>query len=437
MDEVFKTPTAGDIDDYSEFKRLRKINRDSQKKEIDISTGASKSVPSPAKMAPTISPHKAPLSLEKRSWLTNSSNPSRTSVLTGSPSLKFSKVPPYDTAFHTPRIVGDEGVLNVPGRPALSRQETHYTRRLPDQPPILEGGDVEPTTSTSRVCQNLKEVAPWIDVELPSLTITSTNEVLRLNILRSHNNVTPDQLEASKAIHYDLSRKNSGDRDSTSSLGVGSGKQKKKERVNSFMARSINPIVETLDRHNAGPIKAVDFFFPQRPRAASTSSTRNFAAGKQPARTNSMPSNTISIKSERRDAVVYPHGHVISPITSAVDSNIQDTHLRQHTEHNLFKQSLPRIKKFQSDYFEDSVGVANRHTPKSSLGTTQTNTLHCNSSHNDEAVRTQSTDLPKTTVKETKGEKSKVTFRDPFGTPSRNHGNGSSDKSSPSPGTVL
>lgn len=446
MDEVVKIPTAGDLDDYSEFKRLRKIDRDSHHRGIAASNEASKTVPASTKTAPTIAPSKVPMSSETTPWTTTSPAVSHTSVMTRSPIPGRSQVlvSKKGTALDALSIISDEEVPDIQKRPTLSRKEVPYTRPRPDHSSILEGEDIALTASPSKIHQTLKEVAPWFDIELPPFPAAPNTDFNTLGVQLSRKDILQNQLDVSTSRRNDTSHKKSHDRSPTSShlppedkrLSEESKKHnKKKERRTSLMIRSRNLMSEMLDSRNAGPIKTVDFFFSKRARAISISSTELSASSKQLTIAKSMTSD-MSPESERRDALVHLQGHAKSPTTSVVDSDTNDSHSDQIGE-TLVERSPAHIVTSQPNLLEGSVGASNTHTPRSSLDATQTSASCDISPCNDGTTRTRSTDQFDTAVKDSEEEQSQVAFRDPFDMSHQGCEEMSTGSSNPSPGTVL
>ncbi|KAL5401842.1 hypothetical protein PMIN03_011182, partial [Paraphaeosphaeria minitans] len=84
VQEVAKSPIASELDDYSEYKRLRKVHKDLRAKAVMDSIDTNRILAVPVKVAPIIPPP-APAPSVRVSSFKVSSAPSRTTTSTSAP----------------------------------------------------------------------------------------------------------------------------------------------------------------------------------------------------------------------------------------------------------------------------------------------------------------------------------------------------------------
>jgi hypothetical protein len=189
MSVVTKRPTATEVDDYAEYKRLRKFNRDGKRKEPGAPPVAAKAESStPLKTAPPVAPpsHPKPLPIE--------------TSLNERHSGLFKRLH-FDEEAHV-RIVEKEEVVSpksVPGIDPLNLAAKSNTLAVPVKPKrinMLSKADNFPsderhrhpspagsnassahtyTSVTTVPGINIREVAPWIDYDA-GLTMPSPPE---------------------------------------------------------------------------------------------------------------------------------------------------------------------------------------------------------------------------------------------------------------------
>lgn len=200
---MVKSPTASELDDYSEYKRLRKVYRDLRNKAIASSVDAAIMVPAPVKVAPVIPPA-ALISSGRASSFVASPVVSQL-IISGKAqddeSTDFSghisgESPAIANEGHA-RVVASQytALSSSPDIPAPPvRYDPPRSDLLWSHTPPGSGGTAS-IASTSRSYQPTTEVAPWIDYE-PSTTTFSTTEDLattKLSTIRGH--ATSDQLD--------------------------------------------------------------------------------------------------------------------------------------------------------------------------------------------------------------------------------------------------
>ncbi|KAI4701900.1 hypothetical protein J4E89_010419 [Alternaria sp. Ai002NY15] len=197
MAVVTKRPTATEVDDYAEYKRLRKVNRDGKRKSHStLPVGANKGdFSTPLKTAPPVTPHVVPKplptdppSLEPRKGIfkhLHFDEETHVHVLDKEDVISPKSVPEADP-LTTTATMSKSNTLLVPAKP--SRTNTHSKADV-----STAGGEprrhASPAGSNNSSAHthasattfpgiNIREVAPWIDYDadlsLPSPPEDST-----------------------------------------------------------------------------------------------------------------------------------------------------------------------------------------------------------------------------------------------------------------------
>ncbi|KAI4647591.1 uncharacterized protein J4E78_008906 [Alternaria triticimaculans] len=197
MAVVTKRPTATEVDDYAEYKRLRKVNRDGKRKSHStLPVGANKSdFSTPLKTAPPVTPHVVPKPLptepppfEPRKGIfkhLHFDEEAHVHVLDKEDVISPKSVPEADPLTST-ATMSKSNTLLVPAKP--SRTNTHSkadvstTGGEPRRHASPAGSNASSAhthaSATTFPGINIREVAPWIDYDadlsLPSPPEDST-----------------------------------------------------------------------------------------------------------------------------------------------------------------------------------------------------------------------------------------------------------------------
>lgn len=189
MEEVTKRPTATEVDDYTEYKRLRKIHRDSKRAVSGENLGQSETSHHIVKAAPRIPPPLQPVPAfgPIRSTQPEPPNPARKSMF---------RHPHFDLpeliSHEQPEIVSPRTVLDTDHFPVGSNKSStlavparikHRIQIAHDSNPPGSQISNSPGTASNASSShtgiateyNIREVAPWIDLE-PSLTLPSPTD---------------------------------------------------------------------------------------------------------------------------------------------------------------------------------------------------------------------------------------------------------------------
>ncbi|KAF2442885.1 hypothetical protein P171DRAFT_522571 [Karstenula rhodostoma CBS 690.94] len=329
LHEVVKSPTASELDDYSEYKRLRKVHRDFRNMVTTASVDTTRMLPVPVKAAPVILPPALTPS-DRVSSFKVSPAASRSTTYTWA----LGKESP-GTSQYIPRgwpILATEGETYVGSKsptaiPSPVRAETSR-RDLPRTRP----GSI---ASTSKSRQSITEFAPWIDYELPHLTLPTTGDLALTKRSTIRSNSSPDQPDSHTPARRKLTHKNGGDeytvllRPESSIKDLDPGIDlRAKTSNNSIFVRSRNPVAKLFDGTEDEASAANDYFSLRRPRAASASSKCTAVVSRRRERASStgdtlQPVAPIPVKHvspsllffERRDAVAFPYGDAMSPLS--------------------------------------------------------------------------------------------------------------------------
>jgi hypothetical protein len=176
MEEVMRHPTAFELDDYAEYKRLRRVHREGPQKP----TASTSEADAPAKAASSIPPLAAPISQLRALSMTKASpSPSRSTTfnhllatihgspgLSRPPSTRSIAIPEVESYFGLPK-----SMLEVPTAASVrTGTSSHLTgpRDKNDSPKSERSFRTYASsihTHNSNL-EDIREVAPWIDSEL-------------------------------------------------------------------------------------------------------------------------------------------------------------------------------------------------------------------------------------------------------------------------------
>jgi len=195
MAVVTKRPTATEVDDYAEYKRLRKVNRDGKRKSHStLPVGTKSDFSTPLKTAPPVTPHVVPKPLptdppstEPRKGIfkhLHFDEEAHVHVLDKEDVISPKSVPEADPL--TAATMSKSNTLLVPAKP--SRTKTHSkadvstvggeSRRHASPAGSNASSAHTHASATTFPGINIREVAPWIDYDadlsLPSPPEDST-----------------------------------------------------------------------------------------------------------------------------------------------------------------------------------------------------------------------------------------------------------------------
>lgn len=191
MDVVTKRPTATEVDDYAEYKRLRKVNRDEKRKEPSV-VPIKDDFSIPLKTAPPVLA--APLPVVEDTSLNSRrkavfkhlhfDEEAHVHMLEKEVILSPKSIPNTDPLTLAATTAGKSNTLVVPA--SLIRTNTHYHREhgKTDNPQSEQRGKASPVGSNASSAHasistfpgiNIHEVAPWIDYDV-GLTVPSPTE---------------------------------------------------------------------------------------------------------------------------------------------------------------------------------------------------------------------------------------------------------------------
>jgi hypothetical protein len=440
---VAKSPSAFELDDYSEYKRLRKVRRDLRNKGVAGSTDANKITHVPVKVAPVIS-LPAPILSGRVSSARASPDPSRSTTYTFAPGKELSGTSEYVLGgTSTIATEGDAHVapwnltdLSIPAAiSSFVRTETSHSDPYRFHTPS-DSKDAGSITSTLQSRRSITEVAPWINYDLPHLTLPTTDDLALSKRSTTRSHFAPDQADSPTIDPRKESNKNGGHRytvllrptSSIQDLDPGID-LRRKESSKSTLMRSRNPVAKLFDGAEDESSTAVDYFSQRRPRAASPISEHPFNAPGRGARASStgdmplpvapIPVNHTgpgSLLFERRDAVAFPYGCAISPLFPS-DLSLESLSRFQWPEDHP-SQSVPTgctgslLTSLNDHIASCSVATASNSSPEA----VQTD-IHCRSSSYDIAdMRTRDTRRLRDITSELGELGVEVAFRDPFKT---------------------
>ncbi|CAN9097444.1 unnamed protein product [Alternaria alternata] len=190
MDVVTKRPTATEVDDYAEYKRLRKVNRDGKRKEPSV-VPIKDDFSIPLKTAPPVLP--APLPVVEDTSLNSRrkavfkhlhfDEEAHVHMLEKKVILSPKSIPKTDPLTLAATTAGKSNTLAVPA--SLIRTNTHHQGHgKTDNPQSEQRGKASPVGSSASSAHtsistfpriNIHEVAPWIDYDV-GLTVPSPTE---------------------------------------------------------------------------------------------------------------------------------------------------------------------------------------------------------------------------------------------------------------------
>ncbi|KAF1979995.1 hypothetical protein BU23DRAFT_594360 [Bimuria novae-zelandiae CBS 107.79] len=445
-DEVAKYPTASMLDDYSEYKRLRKVHRELRSKVVTTLPEVKKVVPMPAKVAPAIPPV-APVASGAKS-------------LFASTPQKPSPAPSKDTLEAAPGANIKEDAFPAhksPGNlviPPLGRTETSHSDALRVNAP--NSNEASSVASTSKSHQSvIKEVAPWIDYDLPHLEIPPATNFVSTKRSTTHNDVAPDQPNGPTSMNRKATRKKSEDRSHLLLRPSPSGQTlqpaqdlNKKESRKSVLFRSRNPMAKLFDGTEDGSSKTNDYFSIEQHRVASANPEQKATASGGRARATStggtpQPVAPTPVKQkgpnpllldDRRDAVAFPSGYSLPPTLLTVYSDTALVAPRQSLEDPFVGLSPLRITEPLPVSLKDFL-QKDAPTTNSSTEASPRIERPVSSSPDVATRRAQAAGRLKKIVKDLEELQVKVAFRDPFGSTGHNHERKRTDSSNVPPET--
>jgi hypothetical protein len=276
MDEVIKRPTATEVDDYSEYKRLRKLHRDSKARRLDAPGESLDAHPQLARAAPPIAPPEKPMAKIEALKEPHTGSPSR------KPTFRrphFDK--PEETPYKQPDVVSPMTVLDTDQYPLVLGKKGKAKALVipPLSPDTGSNASSSHTAISTRPTIDIREVAPWIDFDaelmLPSSTETSlapqspTTSALKLQSEQRRVNDSPGPISVRRE-----KRKGSGDFKELSAL-PNLGLPRSKDSRKSIFVRSHNPMAKLFDGAASRDDES-DYFDPitYEPRSASLETRR-------------------------------------------------------------------------------------------------------------------------------------------------------------------
>jgi hypothetical protein len=291
MEAVTHRPTATEVDDYTEYKRLRKQHRDGKRKAVGSTIDLSHIVPQyPTKAAPPIAPPFAapivpaigtplPVTSSALSPVSPAIPPKILRIRSGSlttqkinfrhPHFDLPEILPHkEAAADSPTLTED--LYQLPPRHATLAVPLPIDRRA-NNPDIKDHASnlssQGSNTSSIRPSANIKEVAPWIDYEvnltLPSppagsstpqppstepspVVTTSTMEIKKKKLVSDKDMQAPAHAMDSPPISKVGERRKSGNfKNMTTFLSPGAAKVKDERK--SIFVRSRNPMAKLFD----------------------------------------------------------------------------------------------------------------------------------------------------------------------------------------------
>jgi hypothetical protein len=349
MAEVFKVPTTFQVDEYTEYKRLRKTYRDMQRKG---EVGKPEVQPVPAKVAPPIPPLAIAVPLPKP---LSKISPSASRTATMKRLLSTAVEPLSLSSRPTSRqgVLEEEELIRSPPTSLLrvptqttsrslilgsnSESPVSDTRSNLSQPAIMPALRSS-ASSTQSHASEIREVAPWIDYELGLLErLVAPNEREEVPRVLRNSTRSPDTTNTSSG-HSSSPMPSKGGEDKkrifpVSSLFLGQ-EMKSKESRKSVIVRSRNPMAKLFDGAEDGAEDGAavwEDFFNHKRRASSVTAKRTFTDVRQHERAISSHEAPLSPTSmrpmspnspllfKRRDAICLPYDYVLSPSTPTVD----------------------------------------------------------------------------------------------------------------------
>jgi hypothetical protein len=352
MEDVLKIPTAFQIDEYMEYKRLRKVYREKQRKGEQQYVGRLDAQPFLAKVAPPISPLTAPISsLKAQSQI--SSNASRSTKLMHPVVMPTDQLPStlqQSEATGSPGGLVENGELSYTLAQSMLGVPVQKPKRSPAQSSaaeshISDSKSLPPTIHTKRSFDansghshgfDIREVAPWIDSELAVYERPDSPRVVEAH--QESRRFSRESAMTKQTAHSDI-------RHSPSPQRIRKSNERKRKNIpitaavshgpkniegrNPTFARSRNPIAKLFDG-TEDTASSGDDYFSSRDRASSVASTRTSpfkqrepASSSHEAPLSPIPLRPISPSSPllmgRRDAICLPYGYVITPGTPTID----------------------------------------------------------------------------------------------------------------------
>jgi hypothetical protein len=275
MDEVIKRPTTTEVDDYSEYKRLRKLHREVKRKVPGREDSPTKiELPQPIKAAPPIMPLAlppigtpkiptggvSPTIVSRKTAMFKRPHFEQPEQVSGPPAAEpFSLVSPK-TTLETDYFVfspSKSSTLTVPVRGSLRQSVqsipaspggTHITPNPTGASPHTSSPTGSGHTGAS-VQANIQEVAPWVDLEA-EISLPSSEDIqgiasgdvspqgLRTSAKKKMAFNSPDRVYTPPVSPRRESRKSADEEGSAKAL---------KESRKSVFVRSRNPMAKLFD----------------------------------------------------------------------------------------------------------------------------------------------------------------------------------------------
>lgn len=335
MDEVAKSPTASELDDYAEYKRLRRVHRDIRNKATTGSCHRNKVLSVPTKVAPSILPPVPPRS-RKVSLSRASPAPFRAITSTVTPNsespgnVDLSEVL---TAIAKDKIASatTKSPPNLPTQfTALPSTETETLRSGPPRTP--KPSDSRGAGSIADISESLTEVAPWIDYDPSYLAIPTTTD-FTLTARSTASTHVPSEQQQYDVTSWDKGRARKNNGEGRAVLRPSSLKHElspmkdliknESKALGSF--RNRKPAAKLFDGSEDMSGPSLRYFSLQRPRTDSESPGCNSHSTGRPVRNDStadVPETVTPVYAgcvspsrrlfSRRDAIALPHNCVTS-----------------------------------------------------------------------------------------------------------------------------
>jgi putative methyltransferase len=263
MDEVTKRPTATEVDDYSEYKRLRKLHREGKRKVHETTGTALATFQQPVKAAPQIMPL---MPVPPRLTPRGSPSPSRKPTFKRPHfDIPEDMTPDLPSAGMSPRTIGEtdyfrfspvkSSTLLVPTRSSIRPSNHHSADASPTVTPVMSSPGTASLASSNNTRgsgqvnipeggqANIQEVAPWVELDAES-SVPSSDDTAPSDI-KSNGTLSPGTAD-NKHLRRRHSPTSTPRRDRRKSGDV-SLSSKSKDSRKSIFVRSRNPMAKLFD----------------------------------------------------------------------------------------------------------------------------------------------------------------------------------------------
>lgn len=432
MDEVTKYPTAGELDDYSEYKRLRRIYRESKQKGIAASAEASKSIPGPTKIAPAIPPP-GPATLGTRSSVfAVSLAGSRTTAGSGSqqptPSETWSSKGATATA--------SEGVSAKGDRSATPKRMVPRTESYQSKPSNANEANADTTNDPLNDRHiDIKEVAPWIEVDLPEIAVSPSQDFSSSRRITARDHLLAEQADSPGPMNVNLSRNKSPTPSQLLSHDARAQSNKKGAR-RPILSLGKNPMVKLFDGNEDERTKKSDLFSFNIPRASSNSPTRKPASPTRRARNSSVPMSPTSPLFTGPEAMILPSENDLSPALISPHLNARVVFPSHPIGYPPVDEAAARSDDSLPMSRDDFHGASDTYVPQLPSDAAQDVAFPTSNSPDIKTRRVQAAHRLEKAVKALQDLQGKVAFQDPFGSPGHDQNRDRSDSSNVSPETI-